>query len=312
MRCLTLIILLAFSLVFSACGKKEDASVSNTPDVICRFTDDGGRNVVIKRKAATIVSLAPSISEMVDVLGYAGMLRGVTEWCDTPGAQGAERLGSMTTPDVERIITIHPDLVIGTEMTPRHIYDTLEAAGITCVMFKHGGLTDVMADMRQLADVLGEHEAGARVVDGMEKRKSAILASVPKTGKVKVALMYDLDSMGSAGKGSWVDDMLASVGLDNIANRARSAWPRLSREALLTEQPRFVIIPDRLDPAESPALRARVEKLRTDPVWSGVDAIREGRVIIVPANYLNIPGPRSLNAMQVLFDAVYAPDGTTR
>jgi iron complex transport system substrate-binding protein len=242
---------------------------------------------------------------MVDVMGKAAMLRGVTEWCDTPGAANVEKIGNMTTPDIERIISLHPDLVVGTEMTPRHIYDTLEAAGIPCILFKHQGLDDVMADMRLLADALGEHDLGERIVADMEIRRVAILAKIPAGGPVKVAMMYDLDSMGSAGKGSWVDDMLKSIGLDNIANRAQSAWPRLSKEALLTEQPRYVIIPDMLDPKDAPALRARVEALKSDPVWSRVEAVREGRVIIVPANFFNIPGARTLKAMEFLAAAVY-------
>lgn len=301
---------LSLAMLFAAsCGKgrSEPSPESGAaPLVVFRFTDDGGRDVVVKKKPATIVTLAPSISEMVDVMGKADMLRGVTEWCDTPGADKVERIGNMTTPDMERIISLHPDLVVGTEMTPRHIYDTLESAGIPCILFKHQGLEDVMADMRSLADALGEHDLGEKVVADMEKRKVAILAKVPAGVPVKVALMYDLDSMGSAGKGSWVDDMLKSIGLDNIANRAQSAWPRLSKEALLTEQPRYIIIPDMLDPKDSPALHARVEMLKNDPVWGRVDAVREGRVIIIPANYLNIPGARTLNAMQFLCDAVYS------
>lgn len=303
----------AASLVLAACGRGGD-NASNAPvaDIVLRFTDDGGREVVVKTKPATIVSLAPSLSEMVDVLGKADLLRGVTQWCDTSGSKDVERIGNMTTPDVERIIRIHPDLVIGTEMTPRHIYDSLEAAGITCIMFKHSGLADVMEDMRRLSDAMGEHDLGEKVVGQMEARKAAILAKVPRSGMVKVALMYDLDSMGSAGNGSWVDDMLKSVGLDNIANRAQSAWPRLSKEALLTEQPRFIIIPDTLDPKDAPALRTRVENMKTDPVWSRVDAVHEGRVIIVPANLLNIPGPRTLDAMLFLYDAVYVNGDAVR
>jgi iron complex transport system substrate-binding protein len=305
-RSLPMLFLLILCLAVVSCDKsagRDDAQAAS--QVVFRFTDDGGREVTVRKKPATIVSLAPSISEMIDTLGRAPMLRGATMWCDTPGAKGVERIGNMTTPDVERIIAIHPDLVVGTEMTPRHIYDTLEASGITCIMFKHQGLDDVMADMRTLSDALGEHDLGNKVVDGMEARKALILARVPKTGKVKVALLYDLDSMGSAGRGSWVDDMLKSIGFDNVANRSESSWPRLSKEALLTEQPRYIIIPDKLDPSDAPALRARVEGLKNDPVWGRVDAVREGRVVIVPANYLNIPGPRTLSAMEFLIDRVY-------
>jgi ABC-type Fe3+-hydroxamate transport system substrate-binding protein len=111
--------------------------------------------------------------------------------------------------------------------------------------------------------------------------------------------------MGSAGKGSWVDDMFRSLGFDNIANRAASSWPRLSREAILTEQPRWLILPLPAEPAEAAAMRAKVEALKADTVWSRVDAVRENRVILIPANYLNIPGPRTLAAMEFLVNAVY-------
>ena len=271
-----------------------------------RFTDDAGRAIFVKTRPASIVSLAPSVTKIVCALGRADSLKGVTKWCDDPAAAKVEKIGTMSEPDVERILTIHPDIVIGTEMTPRHIYDTLQAAGVTCVLFKHQSLADVLDDMRSISTLIGEDGRGAAKVDALEARRKAIVAALPPDrSPVKVALLYDLDSMGSAGRGSWVDDMLRSVRLDNIANRAQSSWPRLSREALLTEQPRFILLPLSPDANEAAALRQRVESLKADPVWGKVDAVREGRVLLVPENMLNIPGPGIVDAMEYLAKAVY-------
>jgi len=295
-----------FTVACSPDSAKQSSGTSSQALAPLQITDDGGRELTIAKRPETIVSLAPSLSEMVIALGDTGMLRGVTKWCDRPEAAEVERIGDMTSPDMERIIGLRPDLVLGTEMTPRHVYDTLDAAGVTCMMFKHQGLQDVMDDMTTLADVLGQHEQGQAVIAAMEARRAKILARVA-AGKAgaKVALLYDFESMGSAGKGSWVDDLLSSLGLDNIANRASSSWPRLSREALLTEQPLYIILPLPLDEAEHAAFRAKVDALKDDPVWGKVQAVQNGGIIFIPGNLLNIPGPRTLDAMDFIADHVY-------
>jgi iron complex transport system substrate-binding protein len=297
----------AAAIFLSSCApaaKGKEAVVSQNKGFPYSFKDDWDRSVVIKKKPLTMVSLAPSVTQIICALDKADMLRGVTKWCDNPEAASVEKIGNMTEPDIERIIEIRPDIVIGTEMTPRHVYDTLENVGITCAIFKHQGLDDVLSDMLQVSNAIGDSEGGGKIVEKLRDRENAILASVPKDKKAKVALLYDLDSMGSAGRGSWVDDMLKTIGLDNIANRAKSSWPRLSREALLTEQPEFIILPLPADAADADALRERIEGMKNDPVWSKVEAIKNGRVILVPANYLNIPGPRILDAMQFIRNAV--------
>ena len=270
------------------------------------IVDDCGRQVSVYRKPETIVSLAPSVSDMLVALGATDKLRGVTKWCDRDEAAAVERIGDMMSPDLERIISLRPDLVLGTEMTPRHIYDTLESAGIPCIMFKHQGLQDVMDDMASISAAMGEEERGAAVLRDMAKRRDELLARVSQgTQGLKVALLYDVEYMGSAGKGSWVDDMLSSIGLDNIANRAASPWPRLSKEALLVEQPDYIILALPLDEAEHESFRANLRAFKEDSVWKQVRAINEDRIVFVPANYLNIPGARTLDAMTFIAERVY-------
>ncbi len=268
--------------------------------------DDCGRTVRLDKVPKTLVSLAPSVSDMLVALGEVDMLRGVTKWCDRPEVAAVERIGDMMSPNIERIISLGPDLVMGTEMTPRHVYDTLEGAGIRCMMFKHQGLSDVMADMGTMCRVLGRSAEGDAVLQDMSRRREELLAKVELARKgLKVALLYDTEYLGSAGRGSWVDDMLSDLGLDNIANRAASPWPRLSMEALLTERPDFIILPLPLEEAEHGAFRQRVARLKDDKVWGRVEAVKNDRILLVPANFLNIPGSRTLDAMSLIAAGVY-------
>jgi iron complex transport system substrate-binding protein len=269
------------------------------------FTDDCGRRVEVRAYPRTIVSLAPSVTQMLIALDKADMLLAVTQWCEGAGLEEKARIGSLTTPDMERIIALGPDIVIGTEMTPMHVYESLEASGIACAVFKHQDLSDVMEDMHKICAILGQEEEGRKVLDAMAARRDAILSRIPAGSAVKVALLYDLESMGSAGKGSWVDDMFTSIGLDNIANRAQSAWPRLSFEALISEQPRWIILPMPSDAGMAAAMNAQIGAMKGDSVWMRVDAAREGRLLIVPEILLNVPGPRTLDAMDKLSRAIH-------
>ncbi len=306
---LVFFVLAALAALLAACGRQDAAQTTalRGPGYPMTVTDDLGRKVTIPARPVTIVSLAPSVTEMLSALGEAGKLVGVTEWCVNPLAAKVERIGNMTSPDIERIIELSPSLVIGTEMTPPHVYEAIGQGGIPCVVFKHQDLGDVMADMRTIAVLLGDGEPGEAVIAAMDARRRALAASIPAGEPVRVALLYDLDSMGSAGRGSWVDDMLTESGLDNVANRAKSAWPRLSREALLTLRPQFILIPLPDAEKEAALLRARVDALGEDPVWRQVLASTGCRILLVPQVYVNIPGPRTLEAMEYLNAAVRPP-----
>jgi iron complex transport system substrate-binding protein len=307
LRTFVCLALAALAALAAACGRKDATAHAQVrdPGYPMTVTDDLGRKVAIPSRPVTIVSLAPSVTEMLSSLGEAGKLVGVTEWCVNPLAAKVERIGNMTSPDIERIIELSPSLVIGTEMTPPHVYEAIGQGGIPCVVFKHQDLGDVMADMRTIAVLLGDGEQGEAVVAAMDARRRALASSIPAGEPVRVALLYDLDSMGSAGRGSWVDDMLTESGLDNVANRAKSSWPRLSREALLTLRPRFILIPLPDAEKEAALLRARVDALGQDPVWRQVFSSTGCRILLVPQVYLNIPGPRTLEAMEYLSTQIH-------
>lgn len=275
-------------------------------------TDDTGREVTLERQPRLLVSLAPSVTDMLVQIGMGDHVVGVTRWCDNPEMEGVARIGGLDAPDLERILELRPDLVIGTEMTPGGIYERLDAINVPALAFKHGSLDDVIDDMRTLALLLGVPRQGLEAVEALKQRRQAILDSVPDGPSPSAAVLYDFDTFGSAGRGNWVNDLLELLHIRNIAARAQSSWPTLSREALLAADPDFIILPQPTDPAEAQRLRSQIASMKDDPVWRTLSAVRNDRIVVLSPNLLSIPGPRSMQALEEIAHAVYGPGTATR
>jgi iron complex transport system substrate-binding protein len=255
------------------------------------FTDDTGRTVHLERQPRIVVSLAPGISDMMVALGMGDHLLGVTKWCDNPALEGVTRIGGLDAPDLERIAALQASLVVGTEMTPAAIYDRLAELGIPAIAFRHEDFEDVVHDMGRLSIVLGVPRLGVEAAQALRARREAVLAQVPTGGpRPTVALLYDFDTFGSAGSGTWVGDLLDALHLDNIAAGAASPWPALSREALIARDPDWIIVPRPADAAAARELDERLASLPRDAVLGHLKAVR---------------GPRSIRALEEIARGVY-------
>lgn len=270
------------------------------------LTDDIGRTVTLREQPRLIVSLAPSVTDMLVAMGMADHLVGVTRWCDAPEVAQVERIGGLDSPDIEKIAALQADLVIGTEMTPPGIYERIGSVHIPALAFKHQGFDDVLADMRTLALEMGVPRLGLEAVEQLEAQRAKILASVPQRETKPVAVvLYDLDTLGSAGRGTWVNDLLVSLHIHNLAAEAQSPWPALSKEALVSRDPDFIILPKPVDADDARRLAAQIAALKDDPVWGGIRAVREDHIIVLPPNLLSVPGPRSMQALEAIAEGVY-------
>ena len=269
-------------------------------------SDDLGRDVELARQPRLLVSLAPSITDMMASMGMADHLVGITRWCDNAQVADVPRIGGLDSPDIERILELRADLVVGTEMTPSSVYERLAAVGVPAIAFRHQGLDDVLNDMRQLSLILGVPRLGLEATSRLEARQQAIVDALPPGGsRPTVAVLYDFDTFGSAGKGTWVNDLLLALRLDNIAAAAQSPWPTLSRESVLAQDPDYIILPRPRDPAEGRALDARINMMKADPVWSRLRAVAEGRIVILSPNSLSVPGPRAIRTLEEIARGVY-------
>ena len=163
------------------------------------LTDDVGRVITCERQPRHLVSLAPSITEILFAMGMGDHLKGVTEWDTYPAEAKALRdqggsIGSMDAPNRELILALHPDLVLATDLTPRQMLESLHRppATIACSLTPTS-LEDLYMDIGQIARITGVPAKGLRLVQSLRAREAAAQARIPSDVPAKrVVLLYGI------------------------------------------------------------------------------------------------------------------------
>ena len=185
-----------------------------------------------------IVSLVPSVTELLVKWGLAARLVGRTRYCIEPKwiRNTVPMVGGTKDPDLDRIRDLAPDLVIlEKDENPRAVADALTAMGIPWLALEVRTLKDVAAELRHLGAVLGVPEAGAARAKALEARLKGRRRKGPRT----LVLIWKEPWM-SAGPDTYLGDLLRCVGLTPIGPRG---YPSLTEDDLLALAPRVILLP---------------------------------------------------------------------
>lgn len=253
-----------------------------------------------------VVSLAPSITEILFAIGAGDLLVGRSEYCLFPeSACEIENVGRLDQPNLEEIVALKPDLVLASGLTPLTVVGRIEGMGIRARRFDHSGMSGLLDDIRSIGDLVGAAEGARTVVAGMEAAMDAVRRRSAGTERPSAVLLYDLAGLYSAGGGTFPDDLIRLAGGRNIAAGALSAWPQLSLEGLLETDPEVIFVTYGGATRPRDAVERLLAERRNDPVWSRLSALRSGRVYLIQDDYLSIPGPRSIRALEVMSLGLY-------
>ena len=242
-----------------------------------------------------VVALAPSAAEILFALGAAPRVVGVSDFTDDlPEAAGKERVGGFT-PDLERVVALAPDLVVvSKDGTDRAAYEKLEALGLTIVVTSGTSLAGVLDDVARVGHALGEDDRAWSLVLALTKRIAAAEAlGRSHSGTRALALIWP-DPPVAAGEESFVGDVVKRAGFTNVVPESAGEWPRVSFETLAAWNPDLVIRPDTPENAEAFA------RAFTDTRWRLVKAVGARRIVVLPGNLLERPGPRLVEALERL------------
>jgi len=260
----------------------------------------GTQPIQTQKPPQRIISLIPAVTEMVYAIGGAPQLVGVGSF-DTypPEVASLPRVGGLLDPDVERILSLKPDLVIvyGTQNDLRL---QLERAGVNQFLYKHGNLDGVMETIRALGARLDRREVAERVAADLEKRISTIRVKVAGRGRPRTLLVFGRDALtlrgifASGGIG-FMHDMLTAAGGENVFADVKRESVQASTELVLQRAPEAIVeLRQSLKPEGIAAERA---------IWStlaSLPAVRTGRVFILTDPSLPIPGPRVAQATELI------------
>jgi iron complex transport system substrate-binding protein len=262
-------------------------------------------------KPARIVSTAPSITEALFALGLGPHVVGVSRFCDfPPEVQKLPKVGTYIKPDPEAIARLAPDLVI-LQGNPTELINRLEALHIVFVEVPHGTLNDVFAGIEIIAKAAGYPERAAPLVSRIQAGLDAIQTKAKALPSPRVMIIADrrqgtLTDLISIGPDNYVNEILQIAGGINVlAKPGQPHYPRISLETVLRENPDVLI--DLSGNQESEAER-QAGRSATLALWrqnAELTAVRSGRVYVGTTNALLVPGPRTVEAAQRLFDYLH-------
>lgn len=295
-----IIFLIISILLVTSCSSQAPPLKSNSPFGVSS-TDDLGREVGFDHPPQRIVSLDPSITEILFALGLNNELVGVTDYCDYPQqARSKSKVGGYIDPNIEAIALLEPDLVVTTlkTNTPRLIQQ-LEDFGIKVFVLEPKKIEDIFKDISSLAKLTCREEEARELLGGLQDRLQGVREKVAGISPPGVFLEMGKDPLISVGRGSFAHDLIEIAGGRNVAAQSSSPYRRYTLEEILLADPEVIIICS-MTP-DDPCL-AQKEWWKK---WTNMSAVRNGRIYVVEANLLTRPGPRMVDGLMEIAKAIH-------
>lgn len=249
-------------------------------------------------RAGRVVSLAPSVTEIVYALGAGDRVVGVCGQCDFPAdVQRVTRVGGYVVPSVEAVLAVRPDLVIAVPSPGnRESVRALERAGVRVLVTHDRTLADVWASMRSIAESLGLAAEGERLVSDVRRRLDDIHTRVAGLPLRRVLMVVGHDPLIAVGGGTLQDELVTLAGGTNIAADAGTVWPQITLELVVSRAPEVIVDSAMGTEAAGKALFAGL---------TTVPAVRAGRVVTLRGDTLLRAGPRVTEAAAALAAAIH-------
>jgi len=257
-------------------------------------SDSLGQSVTLPAPPQRIISLAPSLTEILFALGLGERVVGVTEFCKyPPEALKREKIGGYVNASQEKIVSLRPDIVFATRGTPTGFMDGLRKNGLQVMAVDQTSYDQVIASMEEMGRVCGVAEAGRKLGDELRRTREEIEAKTrPLTPeqRPRALLVLSLNPLFVGGPGSFQHEMLEACGATEVSG-LNKPFGALSEEAVVQADPQVVIFPNN-DSGRIVTVAGQLQRLRASAAWRGVSAVKTGRIIVVDVNHISIPAPR--------------------
>ena len=300
------LLFLIFTLLLGACSTQAVAPEAMVDTGIV-LTDDLGREVVLDAPATSIISLAPSNTEILYAIGAGDQVVGRDEYSDYPEAVTTLESvgGGMDEYNLEAITALEPDLVLAAGINAPELIDALENLDIT--VYSLGNPTDFegLYENIETVGILSGHQVEAATLsaelEGQVEELMALVAEAPATPTV----FFELDGTDPAkpwttGGGTFVDYLITMAGGANIAAEVEDEWVQYSQEDLIINNPDIIILADY-------KWGTTPEMVAERPGWDSIAAVQNDAVYPIDDNLTSRPGPRLVEGLKAIVEILH-PD----
>ncbi len=263
--------------------------------------DSTGRSVTVAGPPQSIVSLAPSLTEILFAVGAGNAVTGVTTYCNfPPEVADIEKIGgfSAKTISIETILSLEPELVFADASRHATIVETLERYEIDVIATNATSIQNTYDVIELVGTAGGRRDEALELVESMRERVGRITAVtdvIPEDERPRVFWEVFDDPLMAAGPSTFIGELIVRAGGINIFSDASESWPRVSHEELIARNPEVLMSSD-----------SHGEKLTPDHVaertgWGGLAAVQNGRIYLFNGDIVSRPGPRIVDALEAMF-----------
>ena len=264
----------------------------------------GQKNLIFSEaKKQRFVSIAPSTTEILFSLGLDDEIVGVTTFCNYPSqAKDKEKVGMFSQPDIEKILSLKPDMIFATGLEQASIVEKLKQLGLKAYVSDPSNMQELFISIKEIGEITSREKEALGLINQMKAKIEQIgikVESIPKERRPKVFIEIWYDPLMTAGKGSFVDELITLAGGINIAHDTPQAYSCFSAEQVIKRNPDCIILGYMVKERTFDRVRGRLG-------WEEIKAVKNNRIYkdIDPDLFLR-SGPRLVEGLEEIYKRLY-------
>lgn len=283
--------------VVSETEESEPAAAVETTYPVT-LTDSDGNEVILESEPETVVSIAPNLTEMMYALDASDKLIARSDYCDYPEeALSLESVGSLYEPDVEKVLSLQPDLVIVSTHFDDETAQKLADLGVKVLtLYEETDMDGVYTMIETLGEALNKNAEAAAVIEEMQSTIADVEEKVADLDQPSVYYVVGYGEYGdyTATGETFVAQMLEAAGGDNIAKDA-TGWS-ITLEEIIEADPDIIIIKE-----------DSKDDFMANENYAELTAVKEGHVYSLDVNMLERQGVRNGEGIKALAE-IFHPE----
>lgn len=238
-----------------------------------------------------LISTMPSITETLFALGLSHEVVGVTQNCNwPPEAAEKDKIGRETV-NLEKIISLKPDLIIMLEDAQKKDIEKLRKFNLPVYTVNPHSVYEVLESIYQIGSIAGVTPEAEKLVREMTRKMAQAALLYDIRFKVPVFVVVGYKPLISVGRETFINDVINLAGGYNIAENTPSPYPQYNFEELIKQDPPVIIIPENL---------ISKEEMQKDIRWGRLRAVKNDRILFINPDILFRPGPRVVQAIEII------------
>jgi len=257
------------------------------------LTDEMGRKVVVPDHPHRVICLMPTVTDTVFALGAGDDVVGISDYTKYPAAALTKpSVGDLIKPSIETILSLHPDLVIGTQPKgPMEVTDQLERAGIPIFLVSPHGIAGIFHSIESVGMALNRTPQADALVHSLQQRVDKVRTRTKGLPAPRVFMPIWYDPITTIGKNAFITEVIEAAGGRSVTDDLTSEWPQISMEVVLERAPDALLLVR--------GGKTTLQVLQDRPGWSSMTAIKAHRAYYLD-DRINFASPVAIDALEDL------------